>query len=203
MSLGGVPAKIRGLIQNILCRKPSQQHGKAPRSAENITTPSPRHNRPEKYPFTQWVAYGSPRYGLAPNNPVVEFVNEKTGKRTTIIDKNRRIARFPGIEDEEKIQNRINEGSLSPTNSFGVRFYEAEKGCYEMVWEVQPDGRFWEDEDGFGASPDDEIKLSAIIDQDGQFITPFRLYNAGGKRVEKSSSRPRGKGRMDEGSQLL
>lgn len=179
MPLGGALEKIRTLIQKALGRKPSQKPGRA------ITTPPPRRSQPEKYPFTQWVAYGNPRYGIAPNEPVVEFVNEKTGKRTTIIDKNRRIVHFPGIENEEKIQDMINEGSLSPSNSFGVRFREAENGCYEMVWVVQPDGRFWEDEDGFGAPPDDEIKLSAIIDQDGQFITPFRLYNAGGKRVEK------------------
>lgn len=176
--------KIRGLIQKILCRKPLQQ-GRAPRSAQDIPTPPQRPNCPEKYPFTQWVAYGNPRYGIAPNDPVVEFVNEKTGKRTTIIDEKRRIMRFPGIENEEKIREMINEGSLLPFNSFGVRFYEAENDCYEMVWEVQPDGRFWEDEDGFGAPPDDEIKLSAIINQEGRFITPFRLYNARGKRVKK------------------
>lgn len=177
--------KIRALIQKFLCRQSTQQRRQAPPSAKNPPVP-------EEYPFTQWVAYGNPRYGIAPNDPVVEFVNEKTGKRTTIIDKNRRIVRFPGIENEENIQKLINEGSLFPSNSFGVRFSKAEKGCYEMVWEVQPDGRFWEDEDGFGAPPDDEIKLSAIIDQDGRFITPFRLYNVGGKRVEKKQQPTQG-----------
>lgn len=52
-------------------------------------------------------------YGIAPNDPLVEFVDEKTGRRTTIIDEN---------------------------------------------------------------------KLSAIIDQQGRFVTPFSLYSVNGIR---------------------
>ena len=45
-----------------------------------------------------------------------------------------------------------------------------------MIWTIQLDGRFWEDEEGFGGTSDNEIRLSAILDKNGRFITPFRLY---------------------------
>lgn len=131
--------------------------------------------RPKKYPFTQWHAYGSPAYGIVPTEPVVEFVDQKTGRRTVIIDKNRRIVNFPGIENEEEIQRKLGEGSTIPFNLFGVSFTVAERDCYKMTWTIQLDGRFWEDENGFGGTSDNEIRLSAIINNDGQFITPFRL----------------------------
>ena len=138
---------------------------------------------PEEYPFTQWYAYGDPMYGIMPNDPVVEFVEEKSGRRTTIIDENRTILNFPGIENEEKIRRMLGEGSLLPYNSFGVEFRTMEDGTYQMIWEIQPDGQmFWQDEDGFGGTSDSEIKLCAIIDQQGRFITPFVLYTVNGIR---------------------
>ena len=39
--------------------------------------------------------------------------------------------------------------------------------------EIQPDGRYWMDEDGFGMEDDEEIWLCADIDEEGRFITPF------------------------------
>lgn len=135
---------------------------------------------PLRYPFTQWYTYGSPHLGISQHDPVVEFVDAKTGKRTTIIDEDRNIVNFPGIEGRERIEKMIGEGSLVPFNSFGARFSRAENGVYRMIWEVQPDGRFWEDEDGFGGTSDDEIQLCALIGQEGRFITPFRLYSING-----------------------
>ena len=131
---------------------------------------------PEKYPFTQWHAYGSPAYGMVPTDPLVEFVDQQTGRRTVIIDETRRIVNFPGIENEEEIEEKLGEGSTIPFNLFGVSFTVAEKECYEMIWTIQLDGRFWEDEEGVGGTSDNEIRLSAILDKNGRFITPFRLY---------------------------
>lgn len=107
---------------------------------------------PEIYPFTQWHAYGSPAYGIVPTDPLVEFVDQETGRRTVIIDEKRRIVNFPGIEKEDEIKELLGEESTIPFNLFGASFAVAEKGCYEMIWTIQLDGRFWEDEDGFGGT---------------------------------------------------
>lgn len=138
---------------------------------------------PESYPFTQWFASGDPLFGIRPNEPVVEFVDEQTGHRTTIINEERVIQNFPGIENAEEIEAMLGEGSLTPRNLFGVDFRKMEDGRYQMIWQVQPDGQlFWQDEDGFGGTSDSEIKLSAIIDQQGRFVTPFTLYSINGIR---------------------
>lgn len=138
---------------------------------------------PQTYPFTQWHVSGDPMYGIMPNDPVVEFVDERTGRRTTIINEKRIIQNFPGIENEEEIRKMLGEGSLMPHNSFGVDFRQMEGGRYQMIWEIQPDGQmFWQDEDGFGGTSDSEIKLSAVIDQQGRFATPFSLYSINGIR---------------------
>ena len=70
---------------------------------------------PEKYPFTQWHAYGSPAYGIVPTDPLVEFVDQETGRRTVIIDEKRRIVNFPGIEKEDEIRELLGEGSTIKT----------------------------------------------------------------------------------------
>lgn len=143
--------------------------------------PQPR--IPQTYPFTQWHVSGDPMYGIVPNDPVVEFVDEKTGHRTTIINEKRIIQNFPGIENEDEIRKMLGEGSLMPYNSFGADFRIMEDGRYQMIWEIQPDGQmFWQDEDGFGGTSDSEIKLGAIIDQQGRFATPFSLYSINGIR---------------------
>ncbi|MCD8022031.1 MAG: hypothetical protein LUF30_03325, partial [Lachnospiraceae bacterium] len=48
-----------------------------------------------------------------------------------------------------------------------------EDGLAEFFWMVQPDGRYWADDDGFGMENDMEIMLCAKIDKTGRFITPF------------------------------
>ena len=68
-----------------------------------------RSGLPEKYPFTQWHAYGSPAYGMVPTDPLVEFVDQQTGRRTVIIDETRRIVNFPGIENEEEIEEELQQ----------------------------------------------------------------------------------------------
>lgn len=46
-----------------------------------------------------------------------------------------------------------------------------------LVWTVQPDGRYWADDDGFDM--DDEINLYAYVDDDGDFLSKFRIYDIG------------------------
>ena len=48
-----------------------------------------------------------------------------------------------------------------------------------MLWEIQPDGRYWEDEDGFGGTSDAEVTLYTFLDENGDFTGPFRVYRIG------------------------
>lgn len=39
-----------------------------------------------------------------------------------------------------------------------------------MRWEVNPDGMYYRDEDGFGMTDDDEINLEGAIDRKGNVV---------------------------------
>ncbi len=137
---------------------------------------------PEKYPFTRWQTTGRDIYtrirGLKVEDVV--FVNPETGERKTIIDKNAVIVNFPGVaEDGWRSYYKYTE--LDPEVCFITRFAHYGKDSYIMYWEIQPDGRYWEDDDGFGGTSDTEITLYAIIDKNGNFTGPFRTCKIGTK----------------------
>ena len=48
-----------------------------------------------------------------------------------------------------------------------------------MIWMIQPDGRYWADDDGFGGSGALEVQLYAYIDENGKFLSKFRIYSLG------------------------
>ena len=63
--------------------------------------------------------------------------------------------------------------------------FESHDGAYRCLWENQPDGFYWADEDGFGAENDSEIVLYADLDAKGVFKGPFCIYSIKGRRVEE------------------
>lgn len=46
----------------------------------------------------------------------------------------------------------------------------------EFHWIVQPDGRYWADDGGFGMENDVEIELCAKFNKEGIFVTPFARW---------------------------
>lgn len=63
--------------------------------------------------------------------------------------------------------------TFMPATRFVIYVSKFVDGVCKFSWMVQPDGRYWEDEDGFGMTPDNEVWLYALINEEGQFITPF------------------------------
>lgn len=49
------------------------------------------------------------------------------------------------------------------------------KGEAEVEWQINPDGRYYEDEDGFGMTDDEEITLHGSINRTGHVIRKFRF----------------------------
>lgn len=48
-----------------------------------------------------------------------------------------------------------------------------ENGVAEVSWTLQPDGFYYRDEDGFGMTDDEEIKLYGLIDRAGKVVAKF------------------------------
>ena len=111
----------------------------------------------------------------------VVFYNPEKNIRRTIID-NRKICDFPGIANEELIMPYYEEGkSIPPITRFGYscEWYDREKPQFIMYWTIQPDGRYYADDDGFGAENQSEIQLYAFMDDEGRFEGPFRIRKIG------------------------
>lgn len=140
---------------------------------------------PETFPFTRWVTFGNHLYRGAEERCEVIFVDPVSGRRRFIVDNAGRILNFPGIEMGDWTKSLKSERSLLPVIRFRTDFRQYGEGRYIMIWEVQPDGRYWADSDGFGIPDDEEIRLYALIDHCGSFIGPFRIYSIGGKILHK------------------
>lgn len=47
-------------------------------------------------------------------------------------------------------------------------------GVAEVSWQLNPDGRYYMDDDGFGMTDDEEIEIYGFIDQNANVVAKFR-----------------------------
>lgn len=122
-------------------------------------------------------------------NPRVEiqddemvFINDEKNIRKVLRDAARIIVDFPGFAHPDLIREYLeDESDLCPRVCFRHSCYEHETGKWIFTWMIQPDGRYWADEDGFGAENGLEIVLYAFLNDCGEWISPFRIDSINGK----------------------
>lgn len=78
---------------------------------------------------------------------------------------------YPGITPG-KWKDKV-VGPVYAATRFVLSMTEFVNGECGVMWMLQPDGRYFEDEDGFGGDDREEIKLYSIMDAHGHFLTPF------------------------------
>ena len=66
------------------------------------------------------------------------------------------------------IERAQNHDGHFPTIIYGFK-----SGIAEVMWQINPDGRYYMDDDGFGMTDDDEIALWGKIDRTGKVVVPF------------------------------
>ena len=133
--------------------------------------------------LSQWTTFGNHLYRRMGEVAAVEFVNEEYGIRKLIVDDNGYIQNYPGLENsEEWLDAWESKRALEPQIRFRTDFERMEDNTILMVWEIQPDGRYWEDENGFRGESDLEILLYTYLDEKGNFTAPFRAYKIGNER---------------------
>ena len=66
--------------------------------------------------------------------------------------------------------------------SFICRF---KNGVAEVSWQLNPDGRYYMDDDGFGMTDDKEIEIYGFIDQNAKVVVKFRHINECYEELDK------------------
>ena len=74
-----------------------------------------------------------------------------------------------GIPDE--ILKRVRRGYAGFPTSIG----HFEGGVAEVAWQINPDGRYYMDDDGYGMTEDVEITLYGTIDRRGKVVRKYHL----------------------------
>lgn len=95
--------------------------------------------------------------------------------RRCIVNQSGIIVNFPGIEKGAWVKDLIYP--LGRKTQFRFWIYEYKDGKASVEWILQPDGRYFEDEDGFGAENCKEIALYSHIDTNGFFTEPFKALS--------------------------
>ena len=62
-----------------------------------------------------------------------------------------------------------------PLNSIRRLKRQYKNGVAEVEWQLNPDGMYYRDDDGFGMTDDEEINLYGAIDRKGKVVKKFTL----------------------------
>ena len=52
-----------------------------------------------------------------------------------------------------------------------------QNGVAQVSWQLNPDGRYYMDEDGYGMTDDEEIEIYGFIDQNAKVVVKFKNIN--------------------------
>ncbi len=78
---------------------------------------------------------------------------------------------FPGVKEGAWRKKLV--GDLILCARFHSSIWRLDEHFFGFAWQVQPDGRYWADEQGFGMENDEPIWLYSKLDEDGHFVIPF------------------------------
>jgi hypothetical protein len=106
----------------------------------------------------------------------VYFINKKIEFAWMVLDSSDNLVQWEQTDvDFDELQGLENTGNariMAAPYGFNINPY---KGNYALVsWTLHPDGRYFADEDGFGMTDDEEVKVYGIINGLCEVIIPFQ-----------------------------
>lgn len=107
------------------------------------------------------------------------LMNTATGEAWQIVNADGVFARWSLIDVEmaaiDERDRKALDTALSRSTRFGFGFYNYYKNGVACVsWRLQPDGCYYADSDGFGATDDDEVMFCAFINRRCDVLVPFQ-----------------------------
>lgn len=133
---------------------------------------------PEPF-FSQWVTYGDHPNRTPGEKTEVIFVNPEKEIAEIIVDSDGKIRDFPGIANPEVVAGHLAEKKPpEPVVRFRTEFQKLENK-YLMLWQIQPNGKYWANIDGREVTNDKEVILYTYVNDYGKLRFSFQLYQVG------------------------
>ena len=110
------------------------------------------------------------------NTKKVTLINEATKEKIVLVDDQGHLVRFTkadiDLEQVNRMENSFNAAKLIAPYGFYVDPFK--NGVALVSWTLYPDGRYFEDEDGFGGENCNETTVYGYIDIHGIMMIPFQ-----------------------------
>lgn len=121
-----------------------------------------------------YFSYQNLPNGWGGYHPVnLTFNHDEKGLHKQITSEDGTFLEFPGVVEGSWRQDLVHTFREQIEFVFSYNRPSNEKDLLDFCWMVQPDGRYYADEDGFGMENDEEIVLVAGLDRQGRFTGPF------------------------------
>jgi len=92
--------------------------------------------------------------------------------RRCIVNHSGEIQNFPGFKDNAW-RKALDFSFEDNQVKFAFWIFPYREGKAAVRWLIQPDGRYFADEDGYGAERCEEIEMYSFLDEEGRFTEPF------------------------------
>lgn len=110
------------------------------------------------------------------------FINEEKDICRQIVDPWGNIRNFPGVEPNPVLLQECAAYRYAPLVRYQMAFAPREQGGFLVLWTIRQEYFDPGDDWGFGREEYDEVVLYSILDENGDFSAPFRLYSIGKKK---------------------
>lgn len=106
------------------------------------------------------------------------LLNHNTECAYEFIDDNQRLLTVTKDDiDWESLKN-LPENAVATARKLSFQFpsfiRSFENGVAEVSWQLNPDGQYYMDDDGYGITGDEEVEIYGFIDQNAKVVVKFR-----------------------------
>lgn len=84
----------------------------------------------------------------------------------------------------KKLPEHIQRNAREQFAMFPTFVREFSNGVAQVSWQINPDGRYYMDDDGFGMTSDQEVEINGYINKEGKVVGKFRLLDENDKNID-------------------
>lgn len=109
------------------------------------------------------------------------LVNHNTRCAYEFINDNQRLLTVTEDDIDWDSLKELSEDAIATARALSFHFpsfiREFKNGVAQVSWQLNPDGRYYMDDDGFGMTDDEEIEIYGFIDHNAKVVVKFRNIN--------------------------